>query len=80
MAVDTLIPSSPVMIIVGTGVETEVWGSIAAPDTTHTGSSPIGTIHTNSIYRRIYCYLITYQMNKDAMITVEAFAKVPVRT
>ena len=77
MAVDTLITSSPVIDYVWDWGETEVWGSIAAPDTTHTGTSPIGT-YTYEFDTGEYIVNLILTNQQGCHDTVEAFAKVPV--
>ena len=77
MAIDTLITSSPVMDYIWDWGETEVWGSAAAPDTTHTDTVPFGT-YTYEYDTGVYIVNLILTNKQGCHDTVVAFATVPV--
>ncbi|MDD2622245.1 MAG: PKD domain-containing protein [Bacteroidales bacterium] len=77
MAIDTLITSSPVIDYIWDWGETEVWGSAAAPDTTHTDTVPFGT-YTYEYDTGVYIVNLILTNKQGCHDTVVAFATVPV--
>ena len=77
MYADSIKSSSDVIDFTWDWGETEVWGSGAAPDTTHTGSSPLGT-YTYDYDTGEYIVNLILTNKQGCHDTVEAFAKIPV--
>jgi PKD repeat protein len=77
MYADSIKSSSQVIDFIWDWGETEVWGSGAAPDTTHTGTSPLGT-YTYDYDTGVYIVNLILTNQQGCHDTVEAFARIPV--
>ena len=77
MLADSIVTSSPIVDFLWDWGETEVFGSAAAPDTTHTGSSPVGS-YTYEYDTGIFIVNLILTNAQGCKDTVEAFATIPV--
>lgn len=77
MMADSIVSSSPIVDFLWDWGETEVFGSAAAPDTTHTGSSPIG-MYTYEYDTGEFVVDLILTNAQGCRDTVEAFATIPV--